>query len=86
MKKLGIVRKIDELGRITLPMEVRKTNNWPEGTAMEMFVSEQGLVIRKYQDRSEELQEVIVALHLALSGGILKNDSIQQAIDLLKQK
>jgi AbrB family looped-hinge helix DNA binding protein len=86
MKKLGIVRKIDELGRIVIPMEVRKTNNWPEGTPMEMFVSEDGLVVRKYQDQSKELQETILALKMALDGGSLKKDSIQQAIDFLKQK
>jgi bifunctional DNA-binding transcriptional regulator/antitoxin component of YhaV-PrlF toxin-antitoxin module len=86
MKALGIVRKIDELGRITLPMEVRRTNNWPEGAPMEMYMTEQGLLIRKYQDKSEELHEVVGQLKAALDGGILGRDSIQKAIDLLNQK
>jgi bifunctional DNA-binding transcriptional regulator/antitoxin component of YhaV-PrlF toxin-antitoxin module len=86
MKKLGIVRKLDDLGRIVIPMEVRRTHNWEKNAPMEMFISEQGLVIRKFQDQSDELHEVVGQLKAALDGGILGRDSIQKAIDLLKQK
>jgi len=49
MKKTGITRKIDELGRIVIPKEIRKINKlWP-GTAMEIFVSEGGIMLRPYR-------------------------------------
>jgi bifunctional DNA-binding transcriptional regulator/antitoxin component of YhaV-PrlF toxin-antitoxin module len=84
MKALGIVRNLDELGRLTIPKEVRKTNKWEDKAPMEMFMTEQGLLIRKYEDRSEELNEVLHDLKKALNGGTLKRDSIEKAIKVLK--
>lgn len=48
MKALGIVRRIDDLGRVVIPKEVRKSQGWDSGEPMEMFLSEEGLVIRPY--------------------------------------
>jgi AbrB family looped-hinge helix DNA binding protein len=59
MKALGIVRRIDNLGRIVIPKELRNTQGWRNGTAMEMFMSEEGLVIREYGDKNEELVNVL---------------------------
>ena len=38
MKYTGIVRPIDNLGRITLPMEIRKVRNIKEGDPLEIYV------------------------------------------------
>lgn len=55
MKKvLGIVRKIDHLGRIVIPKEVRRTQGWEEGTPMEMFMDKEGLIIRPYSHSENE--------------------------------
>lgn len=48
MKATGIVRKLDELGRITLPMELRRTMGIGEKEPMEIFVDGENIVIRKY--------------------------------------
>lgn len=49
MKATGIVRKMDDLGRIVIPMEMRRTLNIAEGDSLEVFVGEGGLIIfRKY--------------------------------------
>lgn len=49
MKPMGIVRKIDELGRIVLPKELRDTMNLPSGTPMEIFVNDRGeIMLKKY--------------------------------------
>ncbi|MGD6964505.1 AbrB/MazE/SpoVT family DNA-binding domain-containing protein [Fictibacillus phosphorivorans] len=85
-KALGIVRKLDELGRIVLPKEVRSTQNWPTGTPMEMLMTEQGLLIRKYQPASENLNQVIQDLKVAVDGGKVKRDSIRKAIEILQNK
>ena len=49
MKSTGIVRKIDELGRIVVPKEIRKVNDINEGDAMEIFVDGESVILRKYQ-------------------------------------
>jgi len=49
MKSTGIVRKVDELGRIVIPMELRKTLNIDVKDPMEIFVDEGKIVLQKYQ-------------------------------------
>jgi transcriptional pleiotropic regulator of transition state genes len=49
MKSTGIVRKIDPLGRIVIPMELRKTMNIVEGDALEIFVDGETIVLKKYE-------------------------------------
>ncbi|MGN1208209.1 MAG: stage V sporulation T C-terminal domain-containing protein [Christensenellales bacterium] len=49
MKATGIVRRIDELGRIVIPKEIRRTHKIREGTPLEIFSGENGeLVLKKY--------------------------------------
>ena len=51
MKNLGIVRKMDELGRIVIPKEIRKKYELEEGTEIEINASENGeIVLRKYKN------------------------------------
>ena len=49
MKSTGIVRKIDELGRIVLPMEIRKVLDIQQRDSLEMFIDEEKIVLQKYQ-------------------------------------
>jgi transcriptional pleiotropic regulator of transition state genes len=49
MKNTGIVRKIDPLGRIVLPMEVRKILDIPERTPMEIYAEGETIVLKKYE-------------------------------------
>ncbi len=49
MKATGIVRRIDELGRVVIPKELRRTMRIKEGEEMEVFVSpDDSLVLKKY--------------------------------------
>jgi AbrB family transcriptional regulator (stage V sporulation protein T) len=49
MKTTGIVRRIDELGRVVIPKELRRTMHLKEGEEMEVFVSaDNSLVLKKY--------------------------------------
>lgn len=48
MKSTGIVRKVDELGRIVIPSEVRKTLGIAEKDALEIFVDGERIMLRKY--------------------------------------
>lgn len=49
MKSTGIVRKVDELGRIVLPIEMRRTLDIAERDALEIFVDGDSIILRKYQ-------------------------------------
>ena len=49
MKSTGIVRKLDELGRIVLPIEIRRTFNLAEKDAVEIFTEGDRIVLKKYQ-------------------------------------
>ena len=51
MKAIGIVRKVDELGRIVIPKELRRTLNIEEGDPLEIFVDGEEVVLRKYEPR-----------------------------------
>ncbi|MBQ7895252.1 MAG: AbrB/MazE/SpoVT family DNA-binding domain-containing protein [Oscillospiraceae bacterium] len=48
MKTSGIVRKVDELGRIVLPVEMRRLLNISEKDAMEISLENEAIVIRKH--------------------------------------
>ena len=48
MKSTGIVRKVDELGRIVLPIELRKTLCINERDALEIFTNNDTVVLKKY--------------------------------------
>lgn len=49
MKSTGIVRKLDELGRITLPIELRRTLGVSERDPLEIFVEEDRIILQKYE-------------------------------------
>jgi AbrB family transcriptional regulator (stage V sporulation protein T) len=54
VKVLGIVRRIDDLGRIVIPKEVRKVNGWNAGTPVEMFATDEGIMVREYKTNVEK--------------------------------
>jgi len=49
VKSTGIVRKVDELGRVVLPIELRRNLGIGEGDAMEIFVEGTSIVLRKHE-------------------------------------
>lgn len=49
MKSTGIVRKVDELGRIVLPIELRRTLDIAEKDALEIYVDGASIILKKYQ-------------------------------------
>ncbi len=49
MKSTGIVRKVDELGRVVLPIELRRTLDIAEKDALEIFVDDANIILKKYE-------------------------------------
>ena len=49
VKSTGIVRRLDELGRITLPIELRRNLNVEERDQLEIFTEKDRIILKKYE-------------------------------------
>ncbi|MGE5454248.1 MAG: AbrB/MazE/SpoVT family DNA-binding domain-containing protein [Methylocystaceae bacterium] len=49
MKSTGVVRKVDELGRIVIPIELRRTMGIEEKDALEIYVDNDKIILKKYE-------------------------------------
>ncbi len=64
MKATGIVRKVDELGRIVLPIELRRTLGIEIRDPLEIYVDGESIMLKKYQPacifcgNSDDIQKV----------------------------
>ncbi len=81
MKATGIVRRIDELGRVVIPKEIRRTQHIREGDPLEIFINADGDVIfKKYSPLGEwmtAVQHAAQALSKSVGQGILICDREQ---------
>ena len=91
MKATGIVRRIDDLGRVVIPKEIRRTLRLREGTPLEIFTDREGeIILKKYSPMVElaafatQYAESLVCITdrdqvIAVSGGP-KRDMLQKMI------
>ena len=49
VKSTGIVRKVDELGRVVIPIELRRTLNIEEKDSLEIYVDGEHIILKKYE-------------------------------------
>lgn len=50
MRATGIVRRVDELGRVVIPKEIRKNLHIKDGDPLEMYIDNDGLVLKPYHE------------------------------------
>ena len=68
MKSTGITRKIDELGRIVIPKEIRRNLGIRDGESLEIFTDEDSIILKKhsqmekFEDLGAKLGEIIKAI------------------------
>jgi len=67
MKSTGIVRRIDDLGRVVIPKEVRRTMRLKEGDPLELFMEGEYVCFRRYSTEPE-LKGAIEGLHAVIYG------------------
>lgn len=81
MKATGIVRRIDDLGRIVVPKEIRRTMRLREGDPMEIFTAQGGVImLKKYsplQDMSALAESYVKTLNSSLGHTIFLCDQDQ---------
>ncbi|WP_018663672.1 stage V sporulation protein T [Heyndrickxia acidiproducens] len=75
MKATGIVRRIDDLGRVVIPKEIRRTLRIREGDPLEIFVDRDGeVILKKYSpisELSDFAKEYAEALYDSLTSPVL---------------
>ena len=69
MKVNGIIRRVDDLGRVTIPKEVRIKFSITDGTPMEIFTNSDGIILRKYS-AGEELLNMVSVLAEAVDDSV----------------
>ena len=77
MKATGIVRRIDELGRVVIPKEIRRTQRIRQGDPLEIFTTGDGEVIFKKYSPVGELQGVAVQYAEVLSRSFAGGEDLE---------
>ncbi|MDA1774362.1 AbrB/MazE/SpoVT family DNA-binding domain-containing protein [Bacillus cereus] len=85
MKNTGVVRKVDELGRVVIPVELRRTLGIAEGTALDFQVDGENIVLRKQEKACFVTGEVSESNMELLDGRMfLSKDGASDLLDLLQ--
>lgn len=58
MKATGIVRRLDDLGRLVIPKEIRKQYRLKEGDSIEFFIENEHIIIQKFDVLSHQMEEI----------------------------
>ncbi|QOY37448.1 AbrB/MazE/SpoVT family DNA-binding domain-containing protein [Anaerobacillus isosaccharinicus] len=87
MKSTGIVRKVDELGRVVIPIELRRTLDIAEKDALEIYVDGDRIILKKYKPNMTcQVTGEVNDANLSLAGGkiILSPSGAQEIISELQ--
>lgn len=84
MKATGIIRRIDDLGRVVIPKEIRKSLLLKEGDALEIFISDDEIIFVPYR-ADKKLENEISRIVEAYGEDELDNKKYQKAISELKR-
>ncbi|MGP4947693.1 MULTISPECIES: AbrB/MazE/SpoVT family DNA-binding domain-containing protein [Bacillus] len=88
MKSTGIVRKVDELGRVVIPIELRRTLGIAEKDALEIYVDNEKIILKKYKPNMTcQITGEVSDSNLELANGkiILSHDGAEQILAELQQ-
>lgn len=90
MKATGVVRRIDELGRIVIPKEIRRTFRIKEGTPLELYIGDdEEVILKKYSpvlEISYFADEIAESIFSTLSTPVIvvDNDRVISAVGINK--
>ncbi|PFQ19905.1 AbrB/MazE/SpoVT family DNA-binding domain-containing protein [Bacillus cereus] len=86
MKKTGVARKVDELGRVVIPVELRRTLGIVEGTSLDFHIEGENIVLRKYENSCFVTGEVSET-NIELLGGrmFLSKEGAIELLDLIQK-
>jgi AbrB family transcriptional regulator, transcriptional pleiotropic regulator of transition state genes len=87
MKSTGIVRKVDELGRVVIPIELRRTLDIKEKDSLEIYVDDDRIILKKYKPNMTcAITGEVSDDNLSLANGklILSKEGAQQLLSEIK--
>ncbi|MGX5442883.1 AbrB/MazE/SpoVT family DNA-binding domain-containing protein [Bacillus thuringiensis] len=86
MKNTGVARKVDELGRVVIPVELRKSLGIAEGTALDFHVDGENIVLRKHEKSCFVTGEVFET-NIELLGGrmFLSKEGASELLDFIQK-
>ncbi|KPU55836.1 AbrB/MazE/SpoVT family DNA-binding domain-containing protein [Bacillus wiedmannii] len=86
MKNTGVARKVDELGRVVIPVELRRTLGIAEGTALNFHVNGENVILRK-QEKSCFVTGEVSESNMELLGGrmFLSKAGVSELLDALEK-
>ena len=71
MKATGIVRRVDDLGRVIIPKEIRRSLKIREGDPLEIFIENNGVCFQKYSTLGSLAEEPLrIAIKMASNSGL----------------
>ena len=91
MKTTGIIRRIDDLGRIVIPKELRRTLRIKNGDSLEIFVDREDVILKKYspmESIEEAAEKYVDSFHQVIKHNVIVTDKdrVIAASGLLKKK
>lgn len=89
MKATGITRKVDELGRVVVPIELRRMMNIDVGDPLEIYTDNEQIILKKYEPQLECAVTGDTSLkNMLLAGGkiVLSHKGAQALIDEIEAK
>jgi transcriptional pleiotropic regulator of transition state genes len=84
LKSTGIVRKVDELGRVVIPIELRRTLGIAEKDALEIFVDGERIILKKYEPAcifSGNAEDLVY-----YKGKMISKEVIRELAEMLNEK
>ncbi|HDR7837220.1 AbrB/MazE/SpoVT family DNA-binding domain-containing protein [Bacillus cereus group sp. N3] len=86
MKNTGVARKVDELGRVVIPVELRRTLGIAEGTALGFHVEGENIVLRKHEKSCLVTGKVSESNIELLNGRMfLSREGASELLDILQK-
>ncbi|KXY48867.1 AbrB/MazE/SpoVT family DNA-binding domain-containing protein [Bacillus sp. FSL M7-1020] len=86
MKNTGVARKVDELGRVVIPVELRRTLGIAEGTALGFHVEGENIVLRKHEKSCLVTGKVSESNIELLDGRmVLSREGARELLDILQK-
>jgi AbrB family looped-hinge helix DNA binding protein len=85
MRATGIVRRVDDLGRVVIPKEIRRTLRIKEGEPMELFIEDDGVIFKKYNVSASSREVIEKAISFVFNDDEMNFNQRQAAISKLKE-
>lgn len=91
MKTTGIIRRIDDLGRIVIPKELRKSLRIKNGDSLEIFVDQEDIILKKYspiESIEEAAMKYVEGFNQVIKHNVIvtDKDKVIAASGMLKKK